>query len=117
MEITFKIIAVILAGVAAYFLLEGNGDRAFVSAVLGAVSFFWSVRLQVKARNDERERERLEAEKRAEDEFEEDFEEDFEDEFEDDEEYSNTETPRLTDAPAREQIGSEQRKTDNEPRI
>ncbi|CAN5470999.1 MAG: hypothetical protein M3449_09310 [Acidobacteriota bacterium] len=58
MERIFQILAVILAGVAAYFLWKGNGDRAFVSAVLGAVSFFLSVRFQVKERNRLREIER-----------------------------------------------------------
>lgn len=47
----FQIAAVILAGVAAYFLWSGNGDGAFVSAVVGAVAFFLSIRFQVKERN------------------------------------------------------------------
>ena len=50
MERIFQIIAVILAGIAAYFLWQGNADGAFVSGVLGAVSFFLSVRFQVKDR-------------------------------------------------------------------
>ena len=50
--------AVILAGVAAYFLWAGNNDGAFVSAVLGSVSFFLSVRFQVKERNRIREMQR-----------------------------------------------------------
>ena len=50
MERIFQILAVILAGVAAYCLWAGNNDRAFVSAVLGSVSFFLSVRFQVKDR-------------------------------------------------------------------
>ncbi len=58
MERIFQIVAVILAGVAAYFLWAGNNDRAFVSAVLGSVSFFLSVRFQVKERNRVRELER-----------------------------------------------------------
>ena len=58
MERIFQILAVILAGVAAYFLWAGNNDRAFVSAVLGSVSFFLSVRFQVKERNRIRELER-----------------------------------------------------------
>jgi len=57
MERTFQIVAVILAGIAAYFLWKGNGDGAFVAGVFGAVSFFLSVRTQVKKRNEERERE------------------------------------------------------------
>ncbi|MGB7207604.1 MAG: hypothetical protein WBD27_02985 [Pyrinomonadaceae bacterium] len=58
MERIFQIVAVILAGVAAYFLWAGNNDRAFVSAVLGCVAFFLSVRFQVKERNRIRELER-----------------------------------------------------------
>lgn len=50
MERFFQILAVILAGIAAYFLWKKNADGAFVSAVLGAVSFFLSVRFQVKGR-------------------------------------------------------------------
>lgn len=57
MERVFQIVAVILAGIAAYFLWKGNGDGAFVSGVLGAVSFFLSVRFQVKERNKLREAE------------------------------------------------------------
>lgn len=56
-ERIFQIVAVILAGVAAYFLWKGNGDGAFVSGVLGAVSFFLSVRFQVQERNKQREAE------------------------------------------------------------
>lgn len=82
MERLFQILAVVLAGIAAYFLWTGNGDGAFVSAVLGAVSFFLSIRFQVKERNQNREREEdfetkeLEKKSRFEDEFEtEDFQE------------------------------------------
>jgi hypothetical protein len=56
-ERVFQIVAVILAGIAAYFLWTGNNDGAFVSAVLGCVAFFLSVRAQVKERNMLRERE------------------------------------------------------------
>jgi hypothetical protein len=51
MDRVFQIVAVILAGVAAYFIWSGNNDGAFVAAVLGCVSFFLSVRAQVKERN------------------------------------------------------------------
>lgn len=51
MERIFQISAVILAGVAAIFLWRGNADAAFVSGVLGAVSFFLSVRFQIKEKN------------------------------------------------------------------
>ena len=50
MERIFQITAVILIGIAAYFLWSGNKDAVFVSAVLGAVAFFLSVRFQVKER-------------------------------------------------------------------
>lgn len=59
MERFFQILAVILAGVAAYFLWIKNGDYAFVAGVFAAVSFFLSIRAQVRVRLDERERERL----------------------------------------------------------
>jgi hypothetical protein len=58
MERIFQLIAVILAGIAAYFLWSGNNDGAFVSAVLGCVAFFLSIRFQVKERNRIREEER-----------------------------------------------------------
>lgn len=58
MELVFKVLAVILAGIAAYFLWNGNSENAFVSAVFGAISFFLSVRFQVKNRLNERESER-----------------------------------------------------------
>ena len=48
----------IFAGIAAYFLWSGNNDGAFVSAVLGCVAFFLSIRFQVKERNRIREEER-----------------------------------------------------------
>ena len=57
-ERVFQIIAVILAGIAAYFLWARNTEGAFVSAVLGCVSFFLSIRSQVKERNLAREAER-----------------------------------------------------------
>ena len=59
MELVFRILAVILAGVAAFFLWKRNGDGAFISAVLGAVSFFLSIRFQVKERLKKREEERM----------------------------------------------------------
>lgn len=60
MERLFQITAVILIGVAAYFLWHGNKDGAFIAAVLGAVSFFLSVRFQVKGRLKRRENETTE---------------------------------------------------------
>ena len=58
MDRIFQTVAVILAGIAAYFLWAGNKDGAFVSAVLGCVAFFLSVRSQVKERNRQRQTER-----------------------------------------------------------
>lgn len=55
MIVVFKFLAVILAGVAAYFLWHGNGDGGFVSVVFAALSFFLSVRFEVKERNRTRE--------------------------------------------------------------
>ena len=66
MERIFQILAVILAGVAAYFLWTGNNDGAFVSVVLGCVSFLLSVRFQVKDRTRIREMERLKEHEREE---------------------------------------------------
>lgn len=64
MERLFQILAVILAGIAAYFLWRSNGDGAFIAAVIGAVCFFISIRFQVKGRLKEREAAREEDEKR-----------------------------------------------------
>ena len=58
MDRLFQILAVILAGFAAYFLWSGNNDWAFVAAVSGCVAFFLSVRFQVKERNRIRDLER-----------------------------------------------------------
>ncbi len=55
MERMFQIVAVILAGIAVYFLWAENSDGAFVSAVVACVAFFLSIRSQVQARNAERE--------------------------------------------------------------
>lgn len=54
MERIFQISAVILIGVAAFFLWRGNTDWLFVAAVLGAVCFFLSIRFEVKERLDSR---------------------------------------------------------------
>jgi hypothetical protein len=50
MDRIFQILAVILIGIAAFFLWKGNGDAVFVSTVVGAVCFFLSIRFQVKTR-------------------------------------------------------------------
>lgn len=60
LERIFQILAVILIGVAAFFLWNGNKDGVFITAVLGAVSFFLSVRFQVKERLKQRENESAE---------------------------------------------------------
>ena len=61
-DTVFQILAAALAAAAVYFLWAGNNDGAFVSAVLGCVSFFLSIRFQAKARNTAREAERQAAE-------------------------------------------------------
>lgn len=62
MERIFQISAVILAGVAVFFLWNGNKDGAFISIVLGCVAFFLSFRVQVKERNRIRDLEREKSE-------------------------------------------------------
>lgn len=59
MERAFQIAAVLLIGVAAYFLWKANTDGVFVAAVLGAVAFFLSVRFQVKGRLRQKETDEL----------------------------------------------------------
>jgi len=54
MVLIFQIVAVILAGVAAYFLWQDNTDGAFVSFVVGSCSWFLSMRFKIKARLAER---------------------------------------------------------------
>ena len=56
----FQIVAVILAGIAAYFLCLENKDGVFVAIVLAACSFFISIRFQAKERLDKREGENSE---------------------------------------------------------
>lgn len=51
MDKLFQILAAILALVAIYFFWVENRDYMFISAVLGCVAFFFSVRFQVKERN------------------------------------------------------------------
>lgn len=57
MERIFQVLAVILIGVAAFFLWKGNNDWMFVAAVAGAVCFFLSIRFQVGERVKQREME------------------------------------------------------------
>jgi hypothetical protein len=111
MERLFQILAVILGGVAAYFLWQGNADYTFAAVVFAAVSFFLSLRFQIKDRLS-----RHEAERRAEEEKwsakDGEFEEIEEDELEED-----PETPLLHDIPASKQLDKDRRTTDNEQRI
>ena len=101
MERFFQISAVILAGVAAYLFWIGNNDGAFISTVLGSVSFFLSIRFQVKSRMDERAAEKEEEEKgrRGEREIE------------------DSESPRLNEMPASEQFDNEPLTTDKEQKV
>jgi len=46
----FQIMAVVLAGVAAFFFWQNNSDWAFASGVLAVCSFFLSIRYQYKTR-------------------------------------------------------------------
>jgi len=57
-ETVFQVIAVVLAGAAAYFLYAGHRDGGFVAAVVGCCSFLLSLRFQAKARNKIRDAER-----------------------------------------------------------
>ncbi|HQU92525.1 MAG TPA: hypothetical protein PLK77_09525 [Pyrinomonadaceae bacterium] len=57
-ETVFQILAVVLAGVTAYFFYTAHRDAAFVSAVLGCCAFLLSLRFQAKARNTTRDAER-----------------------------------------------------------
>ena len=66
MEKAFKIGSVILIGVAAFFLYARNFDGAFVTAALGCVSFFLSVRARVKTRVEARNAEILAEQDQAE---------------------------------------------------
>ena len=54
LEKIFQIAAVLLIGVAAFFLWQGSGDGVFVAAVGGAVCFFLSIRFQVGERMKQR---------------------------------------------------------------
>lgn len=49
-DLIFQILAAILVVIAAVIFWRGNADWAFAAAVLGACSFFLSVRFQIKER-------------------------------------------------------------------
>jgi hypothetical protein len=55
-ERLFQGLAIVLVPCAAFFYWQGQTDAAFVAAVLGAVSFFISIRIQIKDRLGERPR-------------------------------------------------------------
>ena len=55
MERLFQTAAVVLIATAAVFYILGNIDGVFISVVLGCLSYFLSVRVQVKGRLAERE--------------------------------------------------------------
>lgn len=57
LELTFKILAAVLLGIAAFFLWMNNMDAVFVSAVAGAVCFFVSIRFQITEAKKQREME------------------------------------------------------------
>jgi len=65
MERLFQILAVILIGVAAFFLWNGNVDGVFVAATAGAVCFFLSIRFQVGERVKVRKAEEFTADERG----------------------------------------------------
>ena len=46
----FQILAVILVGIAAYFLWLGNRDGVFVCLVLSGCAYFLNMRFQIKER-------------------------------------------------------------------
>ena len=53
-ERLFQGLAVVLGAAAGFFLYRGQMEAAFVSGVLGAVSFLLSIRFQIKERINER---------------------------------------------------------------
>jgi len=57
METLFKVLAVILIGVAAVFLWLKYWDIGFAAAVVSACAYFLSMRFQFKARIDRRKQE------------------------------------------------------------
>ncbi len=66
LERLFQILAVILIGIAAFFVWAGNTDGIFVASVVGAVCFFLSIRFQVGERVRQRKaEEELTADKRG----------------------------------------------------
>lgn len=54
MTLIFQILAVILGGIAAYFLWSDNFDWAFAFVVFAICSYFIGMRFQIKARLEER---------------------------------------------------------------
>lgn len=54
MTLIFQVLAVILGGIAAYFLWSDNFDWAFAFVVFAICSYFIGMRFQIKARLEER---------------------------------------------------------------
>lgn len=54
MTLIFQVLAVILGGIAAYFLWNDNFDWAFAFVVFAICSYFIGMRFQIKARLEER---------------------------------------------------------------
>ncbi len=54
MTLMFQVLAVILGGIAAYFLWSDNFDWAFAFVVFAICSYFIGMRFQIKARLEER---------------------------------------------------------------
>ncbi len=56
----FRSVSVALAVAAIYFYWLGSSDGLYASIVLACVAFFLSIRVDIKRRNDERDRARSE---------------------------------------------------------
>lgn len=56
MDHIFRVMAIVLAGIAIYLYWVGSSDGLYFAIVLACVAFFLGIRVQVKRRNDERER-------------------------------------------------------------
>lgn len=113
MERLFQILAVILAGIAAFSYWRGDTENAFITGVFAAVCFFLVIRFQAKKRMEQREAEWAAAEE--EEEWEEEDEEEGEKGRWGDGDIEDIETPLLNDMAAKEQIDRELRARNNEP--
>lgn len=59
LDLLFRILTVVLAVAAAYFLYKGNREGAFVTIALACAAFFLGMRFQIKERNRTREAEEI----------------------------------------------------------